>query len=87
MDRGVPFVSPPPVARRFLTLVSSVTGLWTVGLLTQASGGQSLDKSGYWVSVAGAAFLASESFGVPAPAVIVGGAVSGLLFGAAKGSP
>lgn len=85
LDRRLPFVPSflPLLARMELT---KDAGLWKVGLLT-GTGTASLEKSGYWATIAGAAFVASESFGIPPPASILGGALAGLIYGGVIGAP
>ncbi|KAM0751049.1 hypothetical protein T439DRAFT_380067 [Meredithblackwellia eburnea MCA 4105] len=67
--------------------------LWKSGLLSPplspgtATVSTSLERSGYWAAVSGAAYMASEHFSLPAPLIILGGAVGGLLYGGVKGAP
>lgn len=68
-------------------MIWTTIGLWNVGLLTAQNGGQSLDKSGYWGSIAAGAFVLSNAFKLQPPYSIVLGAFFGLLFGLAIGAP
>lgn len=40
----------------------------------------SLDRDGFWVSIVAATFVAVESFKVPTPIAILGGAVAGIAW-------
>lgn len=65
--------------------------MWVVGRVINpqagTEGSRSLDQSGYWVSVAGAAVIATQTFSIPPVLVVLGGAVAGVLYGAVKGAP
>jgi hypothetical protein len=85
MDCRLPFVLLFPFLI-FVLRVKLGTGLWIRGLLTDA-GNRSLEKSGFWVSIAAAAFGASNSLSAPPAAVIVTGAALGAIYGGVKGAP
>lgn len=66
---------------------TAVYRLWKVGLLNARGTTSSLDASGYWSAIAGAAFVSVEWFGISPPFSIVGGALAGLAYGGVVGSP
>jgi chromate transport protein ChrA len=65
----------------------AVYRLFKVGALTNGTGTKSLQSADYWIVVAAAAFMASNSFGVQPWIVIICGALLGLFFGLAAGAP
>lgn len=77
---------PPPRSLRLHSPLRRL-GLWKAGLLTSNSGTQSLEKSGYWASIAAGAFIASEFFRLQPYFTIISGALLGLIYGAIKGAP
>ena len=81
------FASPHPTSRIQTDLDIRNVGLWIVGLLTAAGLPASLEKSGYWVAVAGGAYAVSVWDKLSPQYVILSGAIFGLIYGGVIGAP